>query len=320
MARTKYFYNPRTLRYERARLSVVNVALSFIAVLSFGAVFFLGLFVLQNYLVNTPAEKALHEENKALREHKVVLTRRLYDAQEKLDVLSREEEKLYTKFFDLALEKKTSAKFKEILVADLPNFDSTVARLNHVFANSQLRALRANLHYHQWASVHKDDLEKIAAFPGAVPVENMEPKMLVSGFGTRINPWHKGKYHHDGVDIAGARGTAVLATGHGRVIAIKKSDLQAGFGNYLEIDHGYGFVTRYTHLGEMLVKVGQKIKKGDVIARMGVSGGSIAPHVHYEVLKDGKNIDPLKIMVEGIGSNQFDLLATAARQLNQSLD
>jgi murein DD-endopeptidase MepM/ murein hydrolase activator NlpD len=112
----------------------------------------------------------------------------------------------------------------------------------------------------------------------------------------------------------------VLATGKGRVISVKKSDLQAGFGNYVEIDHGHGFVTRYTHLGDLTVRLGQSIKKGEQIAWMGLSGGSIAPHVHYEVLKDGKNIDPVKVMVEGITSNQFSLLAVAGRQLNQSLD
>ncbi len=320
MTNTKYVYNSRTLRYERARISVINISLTVIAVLCFGAVFFLGLFFLQNYLIITPAEKALVAENKALRSHQVVLTARLKEAQENLGALHKEEEKLYTKFFDLALEKKATPKFKEILIAEEDAFHQTVAQLNHRVKSSYVQAISSNYHYNTWASVHRSDLAQIANFPGAMPVADIAPKMLVSGFGTRINPWHKGKYHHDGVDIAGARGSSILATGNGRVVSIKKSDLQAGFGNYVEIDHGYGYVTRYTHLGEITVKNGQRVKKGEEIARMGVSGGSIAPHVHYEVIKDGKNIDPLKMMVEGIGSQQFDLLALAGRQLNQSLD
>lgn len=320
MARTKYLYNPKTLRYERARISIINVSMTLIAVLCFGAMFFVGLFFLQSYLINTPAEVALRKENKALRDHQIVMVSKLADANERLSGLRAEEEKLYDKFFDLAMEKEETVKHKEILASDEDQFNSHVEQLKRKFGSNYLRAVISNDHYGSYASVHKDDLPQIASFPGAMPVENIEPKMLVSGFGTRINPWHKGKYHHDGVDIAGARGSNILATGNGRVTAVKKSDLQAGFGNYVEIDHGHGYVTRYTHLGDVLVRNGQRVKKGEAIALMGVSGGSIAPHVHYEVVLNGNTIDPLKVMVEGIGSIQFDLLATAGRQLNQSLD
>lgn len=320
MARTKYVYNPKTLRYERARISIINVSMTLIALLCFGALFFVGLFFLQNYLVNTPAEQALREENQALRDHRIVLASKLTDANERLRGLRTEEEKLYDKFFDLAMEKEETAKHKEILASDENQFNSQVELLKRKFSTDFHRAVVSNDHYSLYASVRRDDLEQIASFPGAMPVELIEPKMLVSGFGTRINPWHKGKYHHDGVDIAGARGSNVLSTGNGRVTLVKKSDLQAGFGNYVEIDHGHGYVTRYTHLGDVMVRSGQRVKKGDTIALMGVSGGSIAPHVHYEVILNGNTIDPLKVMVEGIGSIQFDLLATAGRQLNQSLD
>lgn len=320
MARTKYLYNSKTLRYERARISIINVSMTLIALLCFGAMFFVGLFFLQSYLINTPAEVALREENKALRDHQIVMVSKLADANERLSGLRAEEEKLYDKFFDLAMEKEETVKHKEILASDEDQFNRHVEQLKRKFGSNYLRAVISNDHYGSYASVHKDDLPQIASFPGAMPVENIEPKMLVSGFGTRINPWHKGKYHHDGVDIAGARGSNILATGNGRVTAVKKSDLQAGFGNYVEIDHGHGYVTRYTHLGDVLVRNGQRVKKGEAIALMGVSGGSIAPHVHYEVVLNGNTIDPLKVMVEGIGSIQFDLLATAGRQLNQSLD
>lgn len=320
MARTKYVYNSKTLRFERARLSFVNLSLTAIALLCFGGVFFVGLFALQNYVITTPSERALRAENKALKEHQVVLTSRLSEANDHLQGLQQEEEKLYGKFFDLAMEKNTSTERKGILTADQKSFHETVDQLTDKFYLSQHKATLTNQHFSTYASVHKEDISHIKDFPGATPVADIEPRMLVSGFGTRISPWHKGRYHHDGVDIAGARGSNILATGNGRIITVKKSDLQAGFGNYVEIDHGHGYVTRYTHLGDVLVRVGQKINKGQAIATMGVSGGSIAPHVHYEVLKDGNNIDPLKVMVEGIGTYQFDLLTVAGRQLNQSLD
>ncbi len=156
--------------------------------------------------------------------------------------------------------------------------------------------------------------------PAIVPIENFDYGKLVSGYGTRINPWHKGKYDHDGVDLAAARGTNVLAAGDGRIVLVKRSELQAGFGNYIEIDHGHGFVTRYTNLGEITARIGQKINKGQAIAVVGISGGSIAPHVHYEVIKNGKNINPVNVFVEGLDAEQFSKMAEASRKFNQSLD
>ncbi|MBK8290924.1 MAG: M23 family metallopeptidase [Flammeovirgaceae bacterium] len=131
---------------------------------------------------------------------------------------------------------------------------------------------------------------------------------LVSGYGIRINPFHKGNYHHDGVDISSARGTVVTATAEGQVTIVKRSDLVAGYGNYLEVDHGDGYVTRYSHLEEIVVRQGQTVKKGQSIGIVGSSGGSIAPHLHYEVIKNGNNLNPIDFFMEGIASGQYEAL------------
>jgi murein DD-endopeptidase MepM/ murein hydrolase activator NlpD len=181
-------------------------------------------------------------------------------------------------------------------------------------------AKSSNQFFHAKASVKKEDLSTLFSVPSIMPVENFELTNLVSGFGTRINPFHKGHYHHDGVDITSTRGTSVLAAGHGQVIMTKRSDLLAGFGNYVEIDHGHGVVTRYSHLEEITVRVGQKIKKGHTLGTVGSTGGSIAPHLHYEVIQDGANIDPIKFFAEGLNAAQFQELVTKSKKQNQSLD
>jgi murein DD-endopeptidase MepM/ murein hydrolase activator NlpD len=151
-------------------------------------------------------------------------------------------------------------------------------------------------------------------------VKNLKEENLVSGFGVRINPFHKGNYRHEGIDIALPKGTEVLAAGDGRVSYFSNSNLEAGFGSYLEIDHGTGVVTRYSHLEKISVKWGQKIKQGQVIGLSGSSGGSVAPHLHYEVIKNGKNQDPLIYIIEGITSAQHQQLALKSKVQNQSLD
>jgi len=321
MARTKYYYNAKTLRYERAHPSISGILSTVVGLLAFGAVFFIGLFYLQNKLIDTPAEKQLRTENKALKDHYKILSAKLETSKSNLSDLLKKEDNLYSTFFDASPETAGSvARGNNILVSNEKQFIETIRELTDLYQSSYFKAAISNDHYSRYASVSRYDLAQIKNFPGALPVPNADESMLVSGFGTRINPWHKARYHHDGLDFAGVRGTSILATGDGTVTLVKQTDVPAGYGSYIEIDHGYGYVTRYTHLGEIKVHTGQKIKKGSTVAIMGMSGGSIAPHVHYEVLKDGHQIDPMKVLVEGLGSDQFNLMAKAASQPNQSLD
>lgn len=321
MARTKYYYNAKTLRYERARPSVSGILSTAVGLLAFGAVFFIGLFYLQNKLIDTPAERQLRMENAALKNHYKVLSAKLETSKASLNSLLKQEDNLYSTFFDTSPESAAPSSISNnILVGGEEEFSATVKNLTSLYQSAYFKAAISNDHYSRYASVSRYDLDQIRSFPGALPVPDADENMLVSGFGTRINPWHKAKYHHDGLDFTGVRGSSILATGDGVVSLVKQSDLPAGFGSYIEIDHGFGYVTRYTHLGELKVRTGQKVKKGSVIAIMGMSGGSIAPHVHYEVLKGGHQIDPMKVLVEGLGSDQFNLMAKAASQPNQSLD
>lgn len=113
---------------------------------------------------------------------------------------------------------------------------------------------------------------------------------LSSYYGIRKDPFNGMPAMHKGVDFAGEEGAAVLATGSG---VVTWSDSRYGYGNLIEIDHGDGVVTRYGHNKELLVKVGEIVSKGQQISLMGSTGRSTGPHVHYEVLKNGKQIDPL---------------------------
>ena len=113
---------------------------------------------------------------------------------------------------------------------------------------------------------------------------------LSSYYGIRKDPFNGMPAMHKGVDFAGEEGAAVLATGSG---VVTWSDSRFGYGNLIEIDHGDGVVTRYGHNKELLVKVGEIVNKGQQISLMGSTGRSTGPHVHYEVLKNGKQIDPL---------------------------
>ena len=111
-----------------------------------------------------------------------------------------------------------------------------------------------------------------------------------------------------------------MATAPGKVIAVNRTKLQAGYGNYIDIDHGRGIVTRYAHLESVQVRQGQRVRKAMVIGTIGSSGGSIAPHLHYEVIRDGEPVNPIRYIIEGLSSDEHDTLLNLSRKQNQSLD
>ena len=116
---------------------------------------------------------------------------------------------------------------------------------------------------------------------------------LSSKFGRRNDPFTGKQEYHKGLDFAGKKGSEILAVGDGVVVWVGK---RSGYGNLLELNHGNGYVTRYGHNQRHLVKVGEKVKKGQQIALMGSSGRSTGPHVHFEVLKNGKTVNPAKFI------------------------
>ncbi len=129
--------------------------------------------------------------------------------------------------------------------------------------------------------------------PLSLPVDHYR---TTSRFGTRIDPVNKKRSMHDGLDMAGAVNTSVYAPAPGTVVY---SGVKGGYGKFVEIDHGYGIVTRYAHLNKNLVEVGDIVDHRQRIALLGNSGRSTGPHLHYEVRFDGRPMDPLKFIKAG---------------------
>ncbi len=322
MAEAKFRYNPKTLRYERTSISILGLSFRVFGYLVFGSLFFIGLVVLQNYLIETPLEKSLRAENEALHKHKIVLTASLLASNNQIGELKKEDQLLYEKLFETKLVSVPNLNIdkEEILAAEPELFSDWEAATNKQSTALWQKAKTSNIVFSSSASIGKKDLKTLSRLPTIAPVKSFEFDKLVSGFGKRINPFHKGLYHHDGVDIAMPTGTPVLASAPGIIILARQSNLLAGFGNYIEIDHGNGMITRYAHLELLKVKNGQKVTKGEVIGTIGTSGGSIAPHLHYEVIKKGRPTNPVFYIIGGLSSEQFQAMLDNSKKENQSLD
>jgi len=265
----------------------------------------------------------LRKENRALKQHHAILSDQLNELQPVLTSLQHKDRILHTKFFGstpLLPEEIDRASKEKLLLADADDFREQVTSIKTTSRSLIEKSSTTNRYFGGKLNLDKDDLSTINSLPTLQPFSPWQADRLISGFGMRVNPFHKGLYEHVGIDVAMTRGTPVIATAPGTIVQLKRSDLQAGYGNYIEIDHGHGVVTRYAHLADIRVTFGGKVRKGEVIATVGSSGGSIAPHLHYEILRDKINVDPVIYMVEGLTSAEHHQLTVTSHRQNQSLD
>jgi murein DD-endopeptidase MepM/ murein hydrolase activator NlpD len=324
MRYTTYRYNTQTCRYERVKVNAKNILWYCMGVSVTTACMLVGILLLHDFLVNTDTEKKLRKENRALKEHYTILSAQFNDLQPALTSLQNKDQILHNKFFGsqpvLPKEKVTRITKQKLLLADANSFRAILSSIKERSQHLIEQASGTNAYFGNKLIVAKDQLMPICSLPTLQPLKQWQAETLISGFGLRVNPFHKGLYEHIGIDVAMPRGTPVMAAASGVILEAKHSQLQAGYGNYIEIDHGQGLVTRYAHLEDIQVGFGEKIGKGAVIGTVGTSGGSIAPHLHYEIIRDGKNVDPVIYMVEGFTSDQHYHLAFMSHQQNQSLD
>jgi murein DD-endopeptidase MepM/ murein hydrolase activator NlpD len=164
----------------------------------------------------------------------------------------------------------------------------------------------------------KNKSNMLASIPAIQPVANKDLKRMASGYGYRIHPIYKTRKMHYGMDFSAKTGTEIYATGDGVISKIKRS--KRGYGNYVKINHGFGYETLYAHMSKYIVKRGQKVKRGEVIGYVGNSGISTAPHLHYEVRKDNKKINPMNFYYNDLSPEEYEKMLEISLQSNQSLD
>ena len=158
----------------------------------------------------------------------------------------------------------------------------------------------------------------LGAIPAIQPITNQDLKRIASGFGIRIDPHYHTKRMHQGLDFTATTGTSVLATGNGVVEVVERK--MWGYGNSIVINHGYGYKTRYAHLNGFNVKQGQKVTRGQIIGYVGSTGKSTAPHLHYEVMKNGKRVNPVHFFHSDLTPEDFEKIIEMSNNANQSFD
>jgi murein DD-endopeptidase MepM/ murein hydrolase activator NlpD len=171
--------------------------------------------------------------------------------------------------------------------------------------------------YDEVAKMALNKEKMIASMPSIMPVSNNDLKRTASGWGMRIHPIYKILRFHYGMDFTATTGTDVFATGIG---VVKSASREIGYGNTVVIDHGYGYETYYAHLSRLNVQVGQKVNRGDVIGFVGSTGTSTAPHLHYEVSKNGQKVNPQNYYFQDLTPSEYEKMIAISSNMGQSFD
>ncbi|NJB72876.1 murein DD-endopeptidase MepM/ murein hydrolase activator NlpD [Saonia flava] len=325
MSKVKYYYDPDTLSYRKIvpkkTKKYRNIFLFLVGSFLFGL---LGLTLLLNTnLVNTPRELSLQREAKNYELQFELLNKKMQQMEQVLANVEERDNNIYRLYFEAnpIPEEQRRAGFGGInRYKSLEGFNnsdmiiSTTKRLDII--QKQLVIQSKSL---DEITVLAEEKEKLlAAIPAIQPVRNEDLKRMASGYGWRSDPFTKARKMHWGMDFTAPRGVPIYATGDGKIT--RADNNSSGYGKHIRIDHGYGYISLYAHMSKYNVRKGQKVKRGDLIGFVGSTGRSEAPHVHYEIFKDGERINPINFYYGSLSPQEFENLLKYASQENQSLD
>ncbi|WP_088339539.1 M23 family metallopeptidase [Robiginitalea sediminis] len=325
MTKVKYYYDPDTLSYRKIEpkksRKYRNITLFLLGSALFG---FMGLMLLLNTnLLNTPKELALQREVNNFELRFELLNRKMDQMEQVLANIEDRDNNIYRLYFEAnpIPEEQRRAGFGGVnRYKDLEGFNNsemikaTTRRMEII--QKQMVIQSKSLDEITKLAAEKESL--LAAIPAIQPVNNEDLTRMASGYGWRSDPFTKARKMHWGMDFTAPRGTPIYASGDGQVV--RADNYASGYGKHIRIDHGYGYLTVYAHLSKYNVKKGQRVKRGDLIGFVGSTGRSEAPHLHYEVWKDGNKINPINFYYGSLTAEEFENMLKIATQENQSLD
>ncbi len=322
MKKIKYYYNPSTFRFERIERSFKTWALRTLGFLC-AALVFGGLFVFAAFTwLDSPKDRFLKQEIARLRLEYDLMNRELDTINYVMEKLQERDNNIYRVIFEAEPVSPGmrmsgiggSERFKR-----LNNYENgQIVKRNLLQIEMLKRKLVAqSKSYDELARLIGEKEDMLQHIPAIQPIANDDLTRIASGFGYRIHPIYKTPKMHEGLDFTAPSGTPVYATGNGVVIKVQR---EQGYGNMVEIAHGYGYRTRYAHLQNFSCKVGQRVKRGGVIGVVGNTGISTAPHLHYEVLKDGVKVDPINFFYNDLTDEEYATVIELANKANQSFD
>ena len=323
MKKVKYYYNTHTLRYEKLDVPLRVKLLRVIGFIAASIVTGMLIFFIAFQYIDSPKEKYLRQQYDDLKENYSVFMERIKQLEMQMDEIENRDNNVYRSIFGSnpipdSVRIKDMEKKNEVKLVQQMGESELVVGIAAQLNNLSLRSAYQVVSFDAIGNMIKNKEKLLAAIPAIQPVSNKNLNRIASGFGYRIDPVYKERKAHMGLDFTAPQGTPIYATADG---VVRDAGFNTGgYGNRVVINHGFGYETLYGHMYRIKARVGEQIKRGEVIGYIGNTGKSTGPHCHYEVHRNGMPVDPIYYFYNDLTPAQFDRILKMAAASNQSLD
>jgi len=324
MAKIRYYYDTETCKYERVKTRTSDVIVNALGIFVLTLILAYGIYTLFSTYFESPQVLILKNEIREMEYGYEQIQGEVKELRAVLHNVEQRDDNIYRTVLGAEpIEKSVrdagiggTDRYADIRAKHLSREDLIIQ------VHEQVDQLRRKIYIE---SKSQDEVVQLAekkeklyaAIPAIQPISNKQLVAIASGFGLRIHPVYKVRKMHTGIDFAASIGTPIYATADGK---IDVADVKfSGYGKCIEIDHGFGYRTRYAHMHEFAVRAGQNVKRGDLIGYVGNTGLSTAPHLHYEVFINGSQVDPVHYFYNDLSAGEYAKVLELASVENQSL-
>ncbi len=323
MAKKKYIFNKKSLSYEESKTSSLQRIFRGLLFLITALAFSIALIIVSYTFFESPKERMLKSEISQYELQYQIMNDRLVNLQELVDEMADRDDNIYRVIFEaepISIEERQAGYGGVDRYVKLEGYNNsellieTARKLDKLASELYVQSKSFDDVYEM--ARNKENM--LACIPAIQPVNNKELKRLSSYYGYRIDPIYKINKFHAGVDFSAPQGTPIYSSGAGTVV--KTNHSRRGYGNTVTIDHGYGYRTFYAHIKDIKVKKGEIVNRGQIIATVGNTGKSTAPHLHYEVRKNNRTLNPIYYFFNDLSPDEFETILTLSKLPNQSLD
>lgn len=306
MKQVFYRYNPDTDNFERHYPTLKTRLATLGRYLAVGGVIATGLYILMMYALDGPTERNLKEENSKLKSQYAILEKRLDNSIKVMEDIRNRDDNFYRVMMQmdpLSSKERYSGLENDSRLENLGHLNDAelLSRMNRSMDLLEHQIYSQSVSFDQLKETAGEQKEKIASIPSVMPI-NIKDYTMSSGYGYRRDPVYGTAKFHEGLDFAAATGTPVFATADA---VVEVADRKDSYGNCIDLNHGYNYMTRYAHLSQILVKPGQRVKRGEMIGKVGSTGKSTGSHLHYEVRFKGEPQNPVHYYFMDLTPQQY---------------
>lgn len=319
----RYSFNPRTLSYHKIEPTGKQKFFRFLAFTGLTLAATIGLLILRDSHIRSPRNERLLAAQQQITYELSLLNRDIQQYENLLRDVAFNDDNIYRVYFEVEPWPATlrnagvggsnkyawlrGFKYADLLMQTYLNVDQIERRLVVQSTSfDQVIEMAGNKEGH------------LAARPAIQPVSMKDLTRFGSSFGIRYHPILKVVRPHEGIDLTAPKGTNIYATADGTVL--QAGYRPGGFGKKILLDHGYGYQTLYGHCEEVLVRPGQQVKRGEVIGKVGTTGLSKSPHLHYEVHVNGRPVDPINYYANDLSEEEYDRMIGMLSNADPSFD